>query len=1230
MRYATILLLLLISATAATALSASAQISPQNPLTTDKLNCLVTATGDGDLQANITWYQNSNPYTDSDETLTLTSGQQRSTSEQGEIPTSATTKEQTWTCEATIYNQTDTLTVTSTQETIQNSPPSVTAPTNQQIVTEGEPYFLVAQATDPDGDTIVSWSSSDLNESEYGAPLFTITNNGVIEFTPTYEQRGNHTMLINAFDGELVGGRSVLYTVEIINQPPQFNPPLQNQAITQNTQWEYTINATDREGDPFNFSMLSSTLNTVEFEETSATGGVFTLTTGQPRYEDRGLHNITVMVYEEGNTSHNTTETFQLNVSVENDPPTLDFITSPQATQGGSFDLNVTASDPNIDDTLEFFITAHCPISNPWTITTVDDSHDSALGRINVAELTNDHVICRDVTIRVRDFDEQGNAKAQDNQTLTLNITNVNDPPVLFEIADKPGTYEQTNMSALEAAQDLPFTYYTYADDPDLLTYEGDELTYTTNTTVFSINEETGVINFTPTISDVGEHLINVTVTDREGLSDSRVMNLTIYANTAPNLQTIPSYECAQDSLCEVNLSAQDPDANENLTFTIDLLEANPNSNETHDFNWEEQTNTWNTSEWTNTYTNNMVGEYLYNITVTDRWGAYDYQTWFVNATNINDAPFFDNNKDGEPDNITLPLPFVDSFEATFNVRATDIDFINDPNENLTLTINTTGPNPGLLGTPSKTAKDAWFISFTPQAGDVGSYNTTFTVTDAAGASDTRTYSYEVLNQSIPPNITSVQPYLDASTQETVVNNQASTADMNQSTNVTLQEPLGYTFNFSYEDPDSAPENITVDWYINDELVQSTTADQNYAYQEQYDFFSTGNYTYQVILTDERYASTNFTWNVEVENTNRPPVLLENLTNRNITQTTLIQGMLGVFYDPDDDLEGTGAIDGNDTNNLAFTYTDPGSALDIEIDGTDVKFIPKEQATITMTWMATDPYGASVTSNEVTYDVEPPEDETIEPQPAGGGGGGSAPVPIPIQQDPEPESVQILIPESLTIHRNETIEAPVSVENTGARNLREIVLSAHTEAENVSFEWRQSLIRDLQPGEVENTTLLITNFRPQGTYDIHVTAESTDPAVNDTAIILINSLEQARQGDEAVQTRVTFARDLFASNPECLELNEVLEQASNAAQRGDSAEASRLIDAAIDGCRYLIGDSNRRLEEPRSFSVAGWLGGYRYANQVLAGLLIVLLGVGGFLVSQYVSAARVAREEENR
>lgn len=1222
------LLLILVLATSAAAITADAQIDPQTATTSTTLDCLVNATASGTLQANITWYKDASAHTSDNQTISLQSGTQNSTTEQGAVESSDTSKDESWTCQATVYNATNSTVVNSTAITIDNSAPTVTFPTSDQTATEGQQFLMTATATDPDGDPIVGWVSSDLNKSEYNdTELFEIKNDGTIDFTPTYDQRGNHTMALLASDGELLGGRNVLFTVNAVNQKPYFSPPLEDQDANSSAAWSYEVNGTDREGDEMNFTLVDSTLSTVRVTQTDNDTAVINLTTGAPRYEDRGLHNISVAVLDANNASSNTTTLFTLNITAQNAPPTLHAFSTPNGTQNQQYTLNVTANDTNTNDTLQFSVTSSCSLSNPWSITTTNSSPSNASGQINTT-LTNDHVACRNITITVRDF-EDGQPKDSDSTTVLLNLTNVNDAPTVHENSSSIGTYDQKNMSQLQAAQDVPFSYTVRATDPDSHTYEGEVLTYSDNTSVFNISSSNGQISFTPAAGDVGNHTINITATDDDGASHSRTMNLEVVANDAPVLQSVADAQCDEDSQCQATFSAFDDDAQENLTYALATVVENTTSGEDGNESWTLTQDTYNTTNATKTYLNDQVGSYQYNLTVTDKWGASDSQLWNVTVNNTNDQPILDQDQDGTADNVSIPEPVVVSFSTEFSVRATDDDLANNAD---TLTLNTTinGPNSNLFS-PSKTSDDTWFVSFTPAEADIGDYSVNFTVTDQNGTSDTDVVNFTVYNVSQAPTIDEVQPYYNQSTGATV-HNKTSTAGMNSSTDITLTEPNTYVFNATVSDADTAAENLTLYWYADGKSVKNASADSDTSWELDLDYFSQGNHTYELVVKDNRYSNATFTWNADVQNVNRPPQLLENFSDRNITQATAITDMMDAFYDPDDDTDSNGQIDGSETNNLTFSATSTDdSVLDITFDGLDVTLTPKKDGSVDVVYTAQDAQGADVDSNTVTYEVEKEEEEsssTTTTTSSGGGGGGSSstPTPVPVRQDPEPETIQIIVPEPLTIYYNETVAAPLTITNSGERTLRTVTLTAATSAENVTMTYSENVIETIEQDEEYNVTLYVTNFRPEGTYEISVTAQAQEPDVNDTAILFVNSLEQTSMGDD-VNTRITFARDLVSSNPECLELNELLSQATRAVQTGQEDEANRLINAAIEGCRYLISESNKQREDPSRISLE-WFEQFRYANHVLIGLLVALLGVAGFLLVHYVSAAQTQHEEE--
>jgi hypothetical protein len=90
-------------------------------------------------------------------------------------------------------------------EILEVNEPPVLSSIGNQLLQSGVRFSLNADATDPESDTLT-----------FGAVtgLFTINPlNGVINFTPTTAQIGNHTINITVFDGELYDHEVVVFTV---------------------------------------------------------------------------------------------------------------------------------------------------------------------------------------------------------------------------------------------------------------------------------------------------------------------------------------------------------------------------------------------------------------------------------------------------------------------------------------------------------------------------------------------------------------------------------------------------------------------------------------------------------------------------------------------------------------------------------------------------------------------------------------------------------------------------------------------------------------------------------------------------------------------------------------------------------------------------------------------------------------------------------------------------------
>ncbi len=110
---------------------------------------------------------------------------------------------------------------------------------------------------------------------------------------------------------------------------------------------------------------------------------------------------------------------------------------------------------------------------------------------------------------------------------------------------------------------------------------------------------------------------------------------------------------------------------------------------------------------------------------------------------------------------------------------------------------------------------------------------------------------------------------------------------------------------------------------------------------------------------------------------------------------------------------------------------------------------------------------------------------------------------------------------------------------------------------------------------------MVDNYRLGENYEIRINANVTTPEASDSALVLLNSIEQSEEG-ENVETKVTFAQDLLNENPECLELNELLTKAKEELESGSSEEAAHMVDSVINGCKYLASISKKSEQSPET------------------------------------------------
>ncbi|MBW2983311.1 hypothetical protein KY327_03325 [Candidatus Woesearchaeota archaeon] len=1183
-----------------------------NPDTTTKQDLICTWTGSPDTTSqDVTWYNSSTVYS-GPEPVSFNQNQ-------SSIPAYTARKGENWTCEVTLDNGTDTQ-AHNTSIIIKNALPTAPNATDETLY-EDRTREIVVESTDADGDTI-RYSKLYPSEPEY-CEIEEYT--GIITCNPTESDIGlsNATWLSSDGDPDYIAKANATYTVMEVNDPPTAS--VSDQTINEGDPFRYNITVSDEEDDfPIDFTVESDlpSIDIIRLSDRKAQVLINHSGSDIATFSDVGTWQVRVNLTDNGSTSStpydnpNASVTFDLTVISTNHDPniTTDFTTYDIAgTQGEQLEFYVNATDIDVTDTLNFGITSNCSLTNPWDITRINGSPDNASGKVNET-LTNSHIACRWVNVTVND-----NGGGSTWEMVFLNLTNTNDNPTIQELSFYSGNNGGDNMSNLTTVKGMEFWYRVNATDPDQQTYEGEVFTFSDNSTNdIMVNESTGVLSFMPDDSHIGNHLIRVNVTDDQGLWGTRDLHLEVKNNTAPQIQPIGDVTCQEDFPCQLYVEATDPDPGEDLVFS---------SNNTDVFDIQD----YNETAWELSYTptNAQVGSYAVNVTVEDRYGFTDVEVFNLTINNTNDAPSFDP--------VDLGTVVVDyPVNKVVDVMDEDVDIGLD---NLSYDWEFLKDDDGLNDTFSfiEERNSSFTIGFTPDTSHVGTYWVNLSVTDIGNLTHWENVSFEVLAKTSPPEVEEVMPYWNATANRTelgVFGNASLFSDRTVAVNVS--ENMTVTFDaLVTNDTAIANNSLTYEWFVDgqtDTTLQGVNPGSNSSLDISYGFFDSGDHEVAVRAIDERYASTNWTWDVTVTDVNRPPELRNDVDNVTLnTSTTISHYMsyrynhstrLQLFYDPDDDPDGDGERGEDTGEGTSLTYSvAPGYACTIaslSFSGDDLGLTPEEEGTCIIKFRATDPAGEFVDSNNVWITVTSVQVEEVEtPVSSGGGATRPRPIPYPFEEPVEsPYPIELITPEEVFTYVNESVEVPLQLANTWNESLTDVTLNATTanSSDDINFSFSKSHFPTMATGENHSVTLTIDGYRQEGPLSVVVSANVEDPEYVDSATIMINAMEQKQSGDD-VESKVTFARDLLNENPECQELNELLNEAEKKRQAQQYEEAIKLINGAVDGCKYLINhDKEPTSEQPKDFFAVMTLSPKQLPALIIGAVIILSLLVFGVMM----------------
>ena len=576
-----------------------------------------------------------------------------------------------------------------------NAPPALTSDAEKFAIEEVLFEYTVT-VSDPNGDTplitavtLPSWLS--------------FSDGNALQGTPGESDIGEHTVTLLLSDDRGAEEIVEIYIEVVIgNDPPQIISPSVTTAA-EDIEFSFLVIATDSDEDDTATITIEDVPDWLTME-TQVDGSI--LLAGIPLQSDVGAH--VIQVTAEDLKDATVEQSLTITVEHSNDAPTFSSATEHQLVEDDlfQFTVEITDEDPGDSHTLSATLL-------PSWLAFTDNNDGTAL--LSGTPL-NEHVGQHSVELKVTDA-----ADAEGLTTLSLTVTNTNDPPAI------------TSPSEATSTEDTPLQFTIEGSDIDVGDTLALEVLNLPNWLSFEDNNDgTGLLQGTPLNEHVGQHALELQVTDADGLKIKDTLALTVTnTNDPPEFTSVTQLNLEEDTSFQFTVEATDQDIGDVLTLEVNDLP-----------DWLSfQDNSDGTARLEGTPLNEHVGQHTLEFEVADAEGVEVSSTLTLTVTNTNDPPFFTSSSE---------LELTEDVQFQFTLSAADVD-VGD-----TLTLAPVGlPNwltfvDNLEGTAT--------LSGTPLNEHVGEHILEIRVEDAESAQTTQFLTIHVTNTNDPVFWTSEAP----------------------------------------------------------------------------------------------------------------------------------------------------------------------------------------------------------------------------------------------------------------------------------------------------------------------------------------------------------------------------------------------------------------------------------------------------------------------------------------
>gem|GEM_PF-6966012 len=454
-----------------------------------------------------------------------------------------------------------------------NTPPNVANAIPDQVATEDVPFsFTIAANTfaDVDAGSVLTYSAANVPAWLTFTPA-TRTFSG----TPTNGNVGFVDITVNSTDNgtpALSVGDVFRITVTNVNDAPTVANAIPDQSATEGVLFTFTF-ATNTFVDVDAGSVLSySVIGVPAWLTFTPATRTFS---GTPTNVTVGFVDITVFATDNVTPPASVNDTFRINFSNVNDPPTINSISDAALNEDATLQtVSLTGISAGGGETQTLTVTATSDNTNVIPHPTIIYSSPNVSGSLRYTPVANASGIAR-ITVTVNDGGASNNITTR-NFTVTVNDVNdaptlsVNGPPPVLE---DPGL-QTVNLTGISAGggETQALTITAISGNTNLIPHP--TVTYTSPNT-------NGSLSYTPVTNAYGGALITVTIDDG-GLSNNiTTRTFTVFVdgqNDAPaatNLAAPETYiEDTPLNLIDIVVS----DVDSGVTMTLQLSPQNAGS----------------------------------------------------------------------------------------------------------------------------------------------------------------------------------------------------------------------------------------------------------------------------------------------------------------------------------------------------------------------------------------------------------------------------------------------------------------------------------------------------------------------------------------------------------------------------------------------------------------------------------------------------------------------------